>query len=409
MDTDKMDKVSRTVQRKIKISYLTLLIIASVTLCSCETDETRTKKSNETVRAFMANLPLDNYEILYKYYPDFERVGKYWKYNKFNIESTSIDETKSASVICSTEFGSIFFRLKNLDGSYIITESKGLSAAFNTPLYKYCKNIGCIRANDYDVDIAQICKDKEDEFRALVYEAKESIESNFEISNNNLRIRSGGFGQTYVSGEVTVRNNSRFSIPAWKYEVYFHFVNSNGDIVFTESDRMNFEDIPYGHSLTKSLMVDETSYGAFKKVKAQLKLTSISFIEEVIAEHTTGDNCFSSTQSLLPQTEYNVYRIDFGIFDKSTNKFETVRSLEVDNRAFLSKNIFKVQKKDLTYDIFNISSFSNEETSEKTTYKIKAIWQNENEEVIMMYIDIKGQREIIVFGPGYSINYYLSD
>lgn len=357
----------------------------------------------------MANLPLDNYEILYKYYPNFKRVERYWKYDKFKIENTTIDETMEASVICSTESGSIFFKLEKIDGSYIITESKGLSAAFNTPIYKYCKKIGCIGANDYDGDITQICKDKEVEFKALVDNIKESIESNFVIENNNLRINDGGFGATYVNGEISVRNGSRFSIPAWKYEIYFHFVNSKGNTVFTKSDKSNYEDIPFGQSLTKTIFADETSSGAFRKIKVELKLTSTSFIEEIIAENITGNNCFATSQSLFPQSEYKVYRIDFNTLNKSTNKYEILESIEVNNKVFLSKVIFKVQKKDLTYDIFNISSFSNKETTPKTTYKIIATWANQNENVIMMYIDINKEREMIVFGPGYSIAYYLSD
>lgn len=393
----------------MKISYLTILIASSAIFCSCETDEARKEKCNEIVNAFMANLPLDNYEMLYKYYPSFKTVEKYWKYDKFKIESTTIDETKAASVICSTESGSVFFKLEKVDGSYIITKSKGLSAAFNTPLYKYCKKIGCIGPNDYDGEITQICKDKEVDFKILVSKAKESIESNFMIENNNLKISDGGFGSTYVNGEITVKNNSRFSIPAWKYEMYFHFVNSKGKTVFTETDKSNFENIPFGQSLTKRLLVNEPSSGAFRKINVELKLTSTSFIEEIIAEHITGDNCYPISQSLFPQSEFTVYRIDFNTFNNSTNKYETVESLEVNNKAVLSKEIFKVQKKDLTYDIFYISSFSNEETTEKTTYKIKARWENENEEVIMMYIDIKGHRQMVVFGPGYSINYYLND
>ena len=114
------------------------------------------------------------------------------------------------------------------------------------------------------------------------------------------------------------------------------------------------------------------------------------------------------SQSLFSQAEYNVYRIKYGALDKVTNKYKTVESLNVDTKAFLSDKIFKVQKNDLTYDIFNISSFSNKETSEKTTFKIKAFWENENQKVIMMYIDIKGERQMNIFGPGYSITYFLN-
>jgi hypothetical protein len=117
---------------------------------------------------------------------------------------------------------------------------------------------------------------------------------------------------------------------------------------------------------------------------------------------------FFISQSLFSQTEYNVYRIVFGALDKSTNKYKTVETVNVNTTAFSSKEIFKVQKKDSTYDIFNISSFSNKETTENTTYKIKAFWKNEKQDVIMMYIDRKGERQMYILGPGYSITYYLN-
>jgi hypothetical protein len=117
---------------------------------------------------------------------------------------------------------------------------------------------------------------------------------------------------------------------------------------------------------------------------------------------------FFISLSLYSQTEYNVYRIEYGTLDKVTNTYKTVESLNVNTKAFLSKEIFKVEKKDSTYDIFNISSFSNNDATEKTTYKIIAFWKNENQKVIIMYIDIKGERKMYVFGPGYSITYYLN-
>ena len=117
---------------------------------------------------------------------------------------------------------------------------------------------------------------------------------------------------------------------------------------------------------------------------------------------------FSISQSIFSQTEYNVYRIKYRALDKSTNKYKTVESLNVNTKAFLSKKLFKVEKIDSTYDIFNISSFSNKDATEKTTYKIIAFWKNENQNVIMMYIDIKGERQMNIFGPGYSITYYLN-
>lgn len=270
---------------RFQLTRFLILSILSLGLYSCETDKSRMDKCNEIVKTFVANLPLDNYEILYKNYPDFQKVKRYWKVNDFKITNTTIDDDKTVSVIgVSEQLGSILFNIKKVNGKYLITNSKGLASVFNTSLYKYCKKIGCIGVNDYDKDISQICSDKEDEFKSLVYRIKNDIQQNVMIQNNNL---SNNYG--YVTGDVTVKNYSRFSIPGRDYELYFHFLNYNGDIVFTKKEILNYESIPYGQSVTHHLF--ESSSGNFDKIKAELKLTSTDFIEEIIAENITGSNC----------------------------------------------------------------------------------------------------------------------
>lgn len=265
--------------------YLTLVIfIPIILLLSCETDESRKEKCINVVNTFMSNLPLDNYEVLLKNYPDLREIENYWKINKYEIKNTSIDEDKSVSIICSTELGNIFFNLEKVDNKYIIKNSKGLSSAFNTPLYNFCKQIGCIGTSEYDKDISRICADKEIEFVHLVKKAKESIESNVVIANNNLKINYG-----YISGDLVIKNQSRFSIPGNSYQLYYHFINSSGQIVFTKNEILNYENIPFGQSITKSLF--ESSTGDFRKIRVELKLKETNFIEEVIAEHIMGTNC----------------------------------------------------------------------------------------------------------------------
>lgn len=265
-------------------SILLLAILFTSLFISCESDKTRKEKSEEIVKSFVANLTLDNYDLLYKYYPDFQKVKRYWKIDDFKITSTTIDEDKSVSIIGTSKLGNILFNLKNKDGKYVITDSKGLASVFNSPIYKYCKKIGCIGTSDYDKDISQICSDKQDDFNTLVYKVKNNIESNFTIQNNNLEINYG-----YVSGNVTVKNNSRFSIIGRNYEIYYHFLNSSGQIVYTKKEMANYQTIPFGQSVTEHLF--ESNSDGFSKIKVELKIISTDFIEEIIAENIEGNNC----------------------------------------------------------------------------------------------------------------------
>ncbi len=268
----------------MKFNQFILTTILLAGLCSCETDESRIEKCNSVVNTFMANLPLDNYDILFKNYPNFKEIGTYWKFTDYKIENTSIDEDKSVSIICSTDRGKIFFNLEKIDNRYVIKNSKGLSSAFDTPLYKFCKKIGCLSLGDYDTDISRICGEKEAEFEQIINSAKANIESNVNIANNNLTINYG-----YVTGDITVKNSSRFTIPRGTYELYYHFLNSNGKVVFTKNEILNFDNIPFGQSVTHHLFQQTT--GNFYKVRAEIKLTSTTFIEDIISEHIQGSNC----------------------------------------------------------------------------------------------------------------------
>jgi hypothetical protein len=268
----------------MKILRVAILLLILTALVSCETDKSRIENCNQIVNSFMANLTLDNYDVLYKNYPDFKKVQTYLKAEGFKITNSTIDDDKTVSIIGTSEIGNLYFILKKDNGKYVIVNSKGLAADFNTSIYKYCKRIGCIGPVDYDKDIAQICSRKQPEFDQLVSRIKENIESNVKIQNNTL---SRNYG--YLSGEVTFKNYSRFTIPGSTYEIYYIFFNSNNQIVFTKKELSNFEYIPFGQSVTENLF--ESNTGQFEKIKVELKLISTKFIENVIAENVTGNDC----------------------------------------------------------------------------------------------------------------------
>ena len=268
--------------------FLLLSIICSLTFVSCESNKSIIEKCNETVKTFVANISLDNYDLLYKSYPTFKQMKRYWKIKDFKIENSSIDNDKTVTIIGTCSQGNVMFLMKKVSGSYVITNSKGLSSAFNTPIYKFCKEIGCIGIDSYDTDLSQICSNKEDDFNRIVYRVKNNIETNFLLKNNNL---SSSYG--YLSGDVTMKNYSRFTIPGYSYEIYYHFLNSSGNIVFTKKETLNYESIQYGQSITKSLY--ESNSSGFSKINVELKLTSTDFIERVVSENIKGNNCAVST------------------------------------------------------------------------------------------------------------------
>jgi hypothetical protein len=121
--------------------YFSFILIFSSCLFWCETDNSRIVTCSEIVKTFLSNLPLDNYDMLFKYYPNFSKIKHYWKINDFRIENTSIDDEKTVSIIGTSSQGNIMFILKKLNANYVIINSKGLASVFNSSLYNYCKEI----------------------------------------------------------------------------------------------------------------------------------------------------------------------------------------------------------------------------------------------------------------------------
>lgn len=257
-----------------------------ITLYSCESDKAKIEDAKEVVNRFVTNLQFDNSTILYKTYPNFKKIKRYWVLKDFIITSATIDEDQVISIVgTSSHLGNILFIVKKIDGNYIIEDSKGISSVFNSPIYKYCRALGCFGFNIYDKDISQICSQKEEEFGFLVQKTKRNIEENVVVQSSNVTYKFGG----YLSGELTLKNNSHYNIPGGDYEIYYHFLNSSGDVVFTKKEQSNFKSIPAGESL--SLYLIETGSNSYDDFRTEIKLTSTDFIESTIAENIKGANC----------------------------------------------------------------------------------------------------------------------
>lgn len=258
---------------------------------NCENEEQKKEKAQDVVKALIANLQVDNYESVYELYPSFKNLtGKYWKYKSIQITSTSLKDDGSVELFANSENGNqLFFVLKKVDANYKISKSKGLSSYFNSNIYKYCKNIGCIGINDSDLDVDKICTDNERGFNIIVNKIKNKIQNNTVLENHTLR-KNGGYGVPfYVSGDITIKNYSRFSIPAYSYDIYIKFLNNKDDVLFEYKHYNNFSNIPFNSSDTYHVMkdVDKT----FKKVSIELRVLKTNFIEELVGAYAEGSRC----------------------------------------------------------------------------------------------------------------------
>lgn len=266
--------------KKIKIIFVIGLIVS---LISCETKEQKINKAKDVVDAFVTNLSFDNYDKMFEIYPSFQGVQTYWKLPNFSIKNSVLNEN-SINLTGTSNEREILFEVEKIDGKYIITKSKGLSSDFNSNLYKYCKKIGCIGTNSYDVDISKICKENKFRYNQLIKEIKENIENSVSMVNHTVTKNYG-----YASGDITLKNNSSFTIPGRSYNLYVNYTDSKGNLLFTSKEMLNYESIPYEQS--KTIHVFESNSSSFQKVGISLKIVSTNFIEQIVAEYAEGYNC----------------------------------------------------------------------------------------------------------------------
>lgn len=259
------------------------IIALAIILSSCETKEGKINSSKEVVITFVTNLSFDNYDLMYSSYPNFRDVKTYWKLKDFNISSAALNNN-IVTVVGKSENIEVLFEVEKIDGKYIITKSKGLSSDFNSNLYKFSKKIGCIGQNNYDAEISKICKDNEFEFNQLVKTIKNKIEESVNMENHTVTKNYG-----WASGDITLKNYSRFTIPGYSYNLYVVYTDSKGNTLFTSKEMMNFESIPFSQS--KTISVFESNSRSFQKVGINLKIINTKFIEDIIGEYAEGRNC----------------------------------------------------------------------------------------------------------------------
>ena len=141
-----------------------LFICMLLALVSCESEETKINKAKEVVSIFASNTTFGNLEKLTLYYPNMKELkGRFLVLKDFQILNAVLNE-KTISIIGKAQGNEVLFEVKKENGKYIITKTKGLSMFVYSNLYKYCKQIGCMKGDNYDVEISKICSEKEFQF-----------------------------------------------------------------------------------------------------------------------------------------------------------------------------------------------------------------------------------------------------
>ena len=134
----------------MKIIRKVFIIVTLFSLFSCESEETKLNKSKEVVKLFASSTVFNDEEKMRMYYPNNTEIrGSYLVLKDFEIIGASLHDN-IISVIGRSQGREISCDVKKESGKYIIIRSRGFSMFFNSNLYKYCRQIGCIKEEDYE-------------------------------------------------------------------------------------------------------------------------------------------------------------------------------------------------------------------------------------------------------------------
>jgi len=263
---------------------LIILLSFSQLLYSCRSDKTRIEEARQVVTTFVKDLELENFESINKVYPSLNKIGKYWLLYKFEITDSKIENSEVTIYGKYFKGGEIeetimFYLKENSEGKYIIDHTKGLSGYFGTNTYKFLKNVGCLKGLGTDEEIASACKKREVVFTSLVAQASKAQEESVVMENHSV-VNSYG----YLSGDITCKNTSDTDIPAFSYDLYILFYDSEGNIIYTEkSPASNVYKIPAHGGI--STMVHQPYIRGMSKIGIQIKLIKTDWLEYDIANN----------------------------------------------------------------------------------------------------------------------------
>jgi hypothetical protein len=181
---------------KIRISLLVKLFnvffLFNLLFISCKSDQNKIEEATIVVETFVNDLKSENYKSLKNTYPDFYKIGSYYKLEGFKIIDKKIKEDTVeifGKYLKAGQFEEniLFVLIKDKNKNYFIEKTKGLSGLLNTDLYNFLKAKGCLSGIESDFEIYKVHEEAKSFFWLLVKEFKNTVEFNVVLDTQNIR------------------------------------------------------------------------------------------------------------------------------------------------------------------------------------------------------------------------------
>lgn len=274
-----------------------LLLLASALFLSCGNKSK--ELSENTVRLMFNGISTDESDSILKAYPDFKKIGTYYKSDSISITETSNHGDDKMLVKVKNYFTNGYGKKFNQDimlflkptneekSSYIVYDSKGLRSYEEDDVYKFAVKIGCIKKDDTtDQEIANKLKVANDMLTVYVLRLYSELTSKVTITRWEWE---SGYGGS-ASGKGILKNNSDYNIPKPKYKITYK--DSNGNEITTDDGYVTYDMLNSGSSKAFTFY---TSYVG----NASRASISIDFDTELLVKFVSNDD--------YTGTEYNEF------------------------------------------------------------------------------------------------------
>jgi hypothetical protein len=264
------------------------IVLLSIYLLSCKTDNSRMAEAKKITESFMDDIIIEDQASANNYYPKLKNLTRFWRVKSYSFKKSKIEKevvTVYGEITKrdNSKENIVFVLKENEDDDYIIIKSIGLFAYDNFYLYAFLKNIGCIKSYNSDVEVSDKYARSEYKYNQLINKYKYEIENI--ISNSTYAKR--GYG--YISGDITIINNSKFDIPSLSYDLYIDFTDKNHEIVRKEKSYSSVLAIPSGGSI--KTFISSHDERRIEYAGPRINIINTEFIEEYLAYNKDNLTC----------------------------------------------------------------------------------------------------------------------
>jgi hypothetical protein len=277
------------------LTKTTVILFLLTTMIGCTGK--RKELSENVVKEFFTAVKNGNESKMTDLYPDFLKVGTYYKSDEILIKETKAVEDKKVVVTIENSFTNGFGKkfnqtmtlfLKPFDEEgniYKIHDSKGLTGFDEKDEYKFAVNTGCIDKNAdlTDQEVAQKLETANLMMVELALDVMKELRDQVKVASWSWK---SGYGGS-ASGQGIVNNNSDFSIPSLKYKITYYDRNDNQ--ITTDDGYVSYDKLNAGYS--KSFTFYTSYVGNASSATISLDFDTEMVLKYIVNKDYNGNEC----------------------------------------------------------------------------------------------------------------------